>query len=244
VFPTCLIVYKILQIKTWRKLTLPIIHIKFSIILEELGGKVSLEDSREKQRGEKPAELRYAREDILRLLREKNGSARVEDVEREVGGGDILQSALESLERDGLIRRSDSIIELTGEGARAAEEVYRRHVELEERLRDVFEDLAHQVAHFAEHAEMSPEVIEKLARGRRIVSLAELEKGRTGRLIAVVNAEPAVVARLYGVGLLPGRPIRVLAKGGGVVLVEVGVEGRVAAIDSGIASRVLVAVED
>lgn len=187
-------------------------------------------------------EERVAREDVLRLLRERGGRAGVDEVYREVG--ELAEAAVRRLEREGLVRRRGGTVELTVEGSRAAEEVYRRHVEVEERLKRVLRGVnAHDIAHFAEHLDVDPGMLEKLASCGRIVTLDRLGKGGTGRILGVLGSKPQLVARLYGVGLLPGRRVRVLARGGNVVVVEVGGEGRVAALDADVASRVLVVAE-
>jgi len=74
--------------------------------------------------------------------------------------------------------------------------------------------------------------------------LAELEEGREARLLGVLDPRSPLVARLYGVGLLPGCKLRVVAKSRDIVLLAVGPSARVVSIDYDVARHVLIVVEE
>lgn len=72
---------------------------------------------------------------------------------------------------------------------------------------------AHPAAHYIEHApQVSRELIEYLGSRGRTARLTELSRGVDARILAVLEPRPELVARLYGVGLLPGRRVRILVR--------------------------------
>ncbi|BEP16861.1 hypothetical protein PYJP_02130 [Pyrofollis japonicus] len=181
--------------------------------------------------------LKIAREDVLRLAMEKGGSASVEDIAKEVGDRELADKAIESLTREGLIEKKDGIVSLTSSGRRFAENIFRKHSLVEAMAKD------HRIAHFLEHIDVEPGTIREFVSRGKFRRLTELSISSTGRVIAVTDPRPSLVARVYGVGLLPGRRVRVVARSRGLVVLEVGSEARVVALDEDIAGKVLVVVE-
>jgi len=96
------------------------------------------------------------------------------------------------------------------------------------------------VAHALEHLELSPEFLEKVLGPGRLRRLTDLKPGEEARVAVVLEHRPRLLARLYGVGVAPGRRIRLLGRGPGFLVVETGVEARPAVLDVDVASRVLV----
>ncbi|MEB2836903.1 MAG: FeoA domain-containing protein [Desulfurococcales archaeon] len=190
-------------------------------------------------------ERRIAREDVLRLLRERGGSASMGEVAEELGDEGLAGEVVGELAGEGLVERSGDRVSLTPRGEAEAEEVHRRHVEAERLLVEaglVGEAEAHRAAHALEHLPVDLERILAEARGRRVETLYSLEPGASGRVVAILAAEPRILSRLYGVGILPGRPVRLVSKTGSLVVVETGAEARLAALDAGVAKRILVAL--
>jgi Mn-dependent DtxR family transcriptional regulator/Fe2+ transport system protein FeoA len=183
------------------------------------------------------SELRYAREDVLRLAAEKGGSATIRDIVDEIGDSELASKAIDVLTKEGLITRSQDLVSLTDKGKKIAEDILKIHKAIEEFMKD------HQLAHSLEHTKISPKALSNILSRGRIKVLTELGTGGVGRVVAVADPRPSLVARVYGVGLLPGRRVRVVARSRGLVVLEVGSEARVVALDEDVASKVLIAVE-
>ncbi|MCE4606282.1 MAG: ferrous iron transport protein A [Desulfurococcales archaeon] len=181
------------------------------------------------------------KDDILRFLMEEGRSTGKDKVINEVGEKELAEKTLEELEEKGLVKAVGDKLELTEKGVLAADKVYSRHKAVEDILKQL-DTRSHIAAHYIEHLDMEPSEIKKILKGS-IMTLSLLEEGSSGRIMAVLDPRPSIVARLYGVGLLPGRWFKVLSKNPGVVIVMVGSEARVASIDSAIAEKVLVIPE-
>ena len=182
-------------------------------------------------------EERIAREDILRLLGEKGGEAREEDVAREVGDAELASRVIANLVKEGLLEKSGSRLVLTEKGRGEAENLLHLHREAERLLARLGEP--HEAAHAVEHFGEALRVLRRLPLSRA-VSLTELPVGGSGYVVAVRHPLPRVIARLVGAGVVPGRRVRVAARLPTVVLVEVGASGRLVALDRRLAESVLV----
>ena len=181
-------------------------------------------------------------DDILRFLAEEGKSVGKSRVIAEVGERELAEKAIADLEEKGLVKSRGDLLELTEKGKAVADKIYIRHKAIE----DVFNKLnitGHIAAHYIEHLELDPSELRKLLKGR-VETLTNLNEGDTGRILVVMDPRPSVVARLYGVGLLPGRWFKMLSKNPGVVIVMVGYEARVVSVDKDIASKVLVTIEE
>ncbi len=185
--------------------------------------------------------LNIAKEDVLRFLRESGGKANEKDVITEIGETDVARKAINELHKEGLIDFYDDSLKLTEKGFVDADKLYHIHIGDEELFKKLGLD-AHKAAHFIEHLRLSPKMLKRLISGK-IYRLNEAGRGQKIRIIAMTDARPSIFSRLYGVGLLPGRKIRILSKGYGLLLVEVGFKGRIVAIDEELASRIYVANE-
>jgi len=83
----------------------------------------------------------------------------------------------------------------------------------------------HKAVHYIEHApQVRRDLVEYLVIRGRAAKLTELSRGVEARILTILEPKPVFVARLYGVDLLPGRRIQVLAKGPHVFLIGVGSE--------------------
>jgi Mn-dependent DtxR family transcriptional regulator len=193
--------------------------------------------------GEESFKRRLAREDVLRYLREMGGEASLEDVLEEVGDRTEAGRAIRDLKEEGLIEETEEGLRLTRRGEEKAREILERHMIAEKILEEaglLHGGEAHKAAHSLEHLSLDVARIIREARGKRVEPLYNLERGETGRVLAVLEASPSILARLYGVGILPGKTVKILTKSRGLVIVETGAEARLAAIDSRIARKVLV----
>ncbi|MCE4613991.1 MAG: FeoA domain-containing protein [Desulfurococcales archaeon] len=181
------------------------------------------------------------KDDILRFLMEEGKKTNKNKIIKEVGEKDVAEKALRDLEDNGFVKAADDKLELTEKGVEAASMVYTRHRAIENILKQL-NTKSHVAAHYMEHLDMEPSELEKIL-GEKLVTLSSLVEGNTGRIIAVLDPRPSIVARLYGVGLLPGRWFKILSKNRGVIIIMVGSEARVVSVDDIIASKVLVVPE-
>ena len=185
---------------------------------------------------------RIAREDVLRFLLEEGGSAGIDEVRAELSSSEVADEAIADLRGSGLLIVNGDRISLTDKGRLRALEVYRRHISIEGVLGKLLAgEKVHEATHYLEHIEdLRGEALKCLLSRGVVLRLSEMEKGFEARVLVVLETKPELVARLYGVGVLPGRKIRVLARGGGVYLVEVGSEGRVVALDADLAPKIMI----
>ena len=183
-------------------------------------------------------ELRFAKEDVLRFLRESGGSAATEDIVNDVGDEELVKEGIKGLKDEGLVTEEGGKLFLTEEGYSRAEEVYRIHKAAEELLKGVVDD-PHLAAHSIEHLRLNLDFLTAV-RERGVKPLTSLRVGEWGRVVAILNPKPSIISRVFGVGAVVGRLVRVIAKSYGLVIIEAGYEKRTAAIDAEIAKSILV----
>ena len=184
---------------------------------------------------------KIAKEDILRYLLEKPDAAR-RDLIKEIGDKDLVETGIAELKKEGLIHERNHTLRLTEGGVRRARLILDKHLAIENAVRTLPEDLRHLAAHYAEHLDLDPQQLKKLGEvfEGNVAALTDMEEGEEARLLAVLDPRPPIVARLYGVGLLPGCKLSLMARSGGVVLLAVGPGGRIVSVDRDIASHILV----
>jgi Mn-dependent DtxR family transcriptional regulator len=185
--------------------------------------------------------LDIAKEDVMRFLREVDGSATLSSIIEEIGEEDLAKRAVGELRSEGMIHVSGNKVTLSEKGRDLAERLYRIHSSLEEILSDVV-DNPHEAAHSIEHVVTDAERI-AILRGK-VTSLASLKRGEEARILAILEKRPSVLSRLYGVGVLPGRKVKVLVLSRDFVVVQLGLGGRLATIDRGVAERIVVVREE
>ena len=183
-------------------------------------------------------ELKYAEEDVLRFLRESSGSATIDEVVKDVEDEGLVKEGIKELMVKGLVTREGYKLILTSKGLSRANEVYRVHVMAEELFKGVV-DNPHLAAHSIEHLNLNLNFLSAI-RERGVKRLTNICVGRWGRIVAILNPKPSIISRVFGVGAVIGRMVRVIAKSYGLIVIEAGYEKRTAAIDSEIAKSILV----
>jgi Fe2+ transport system protein FeoA len=136
-----------------------------------------------------------------------------------------VEEAVKELERKNLARRDGERIVLTEEGEKAAEVIYTYH-------RTVEKIFGHKVAHSFEHMGDRVSYIEKAGSA---VPLTAFGDGEEGVLVSMEVENPKAIARLMGVGLLPGTRFRVIKAGRDLFVLEV--SGKLVMVDGWIAER-------
>ena len=190
--------------------------------------------------------MRIAKEDILRLLKELGGKATVQRTLDEVGESELAKKAVCHLLKDGLIRNVAGILQLTDKGNIEADKIYNLHATIERMLASLSEltpEELHKAAHSIEHLTLNRDFLTRLIKPP-IRRLIDLEEGKTARVIAVLNPKPSIVSRLFGIGLLPGRTVRLVFRSAGLYIVSVSSGIRIVAIDQEVAQQILVSGDE
>ncbi|WP_297069866.1 FeoA domain-containing protein [Thermococcus sp.] len=165
-------------------------------------------------------------EDILRLAREKGLPPSFKDVvEDSKVTREEVEEAVKELEKKKLARREGDRIILTEEGEKAAEVIHNYHKTVE-RL------FGHRVAHSFEHMGERVSYIEKAGSA---TPLTTFEGGEEGILVSMEVENPKAIARLMGVGLIPGAKFRIIKTGKDMLVLDVG--GRIVMVDGRIATK-------
>jgi Mn-dependent DtxR family transcriptional regulator/Fe2+ transport system protein FeoA len=194
--------------------------------------------------------LEMYKEDLLRAILEFGGET------GEIGATDLLddvdgephlfERAILDLEKESLITRKGERVALTPAGGEVAEKIYVKHRFIEEYFREVFnESDVHILAHALEHC-VSDSVLAKmkgeLALISETLSLSDLKDGEEATILAIAVRDKKLFSRLLGLGFTPGSKIRLFEKLQSQLVVEV--EGRKIALDTLVADKVLISVED
>lgn len=178
-------------------------------------------------------EERIARDDVLRFLAEHGGSAKTDEVRSEVGDSELADTAIDFLTEGGLVEGGEGKVKLTETGWREGREALRRHEQLEEILG------GHSMAHALEHLELKPEQMMRIASIGRLTPLSELREGEEAVVVFPKTNNPRMLARLFGIGLVPGARLIVMSRKLGSVIVVV--RNVLAAVDRDTAGLVMVA---
>jgi len=181
--------------------------------------------------------LGTVQEDLLRMLAEREGEARLAVIREDVSSSE-LDSAVDDLVQRELVQLRGDILRLTTSGEEVADHLLEKHLAVEEHFeRTRSEEEAHRAAHLLEHR-VSLEVIEEMERvasvEREGVSLRGLEQAEA--LVADIGLEGDVFERLISMGIYPGRKIRVQAELPNIIVVEIG--GKLLAIEKAIAEQI------
>jgi Mn-dependent DtxR family transcriptional regulator len=184
--------------------------------------------------------LQIAKEDVMRFLREVDGSASRDSILDEIGEKEVAEKAIRDLASEGMISLKDNEVSLTEKGREVAEKLYRTHVMLENVLKDLV-DRPHEAAHSIEHVVTDVEGLAALK--GRVTMLSSLKRGEEARILTIIEKRPSTLSRLYGVGVLPGRKVRVLTITKNFVILLVGFGGRVVTLDREVADKIVVVKE-
>ena len=165
-------------------------------------------------------------EDILRLAREKGSPPSFGDVmEDSKVTREEVEEAVRELERKNLARREGERIVLTEEGERAAEVIYNYH-------RTVERLFGHRVAHSFEHM---GDRIGYIKKAENAIPISTFKSNDEGVLVSMELENPKAIARLMGVGLIPGTRFRIIKTGKDTLVLDV--SGRLVMVDGRVAGK-------
>jgi Mn-dependent DtxR family transcriptional regulator/Fe2+ transport system protein FeoA len=194
--------------------------------------------------------LKMYKEDLLRATLEfgrETGEIEVTALLADVEGEPYLfERAILDLEKESLITRKGGNIILTPVGREVAEKIYAKHRFIEEYFQRVFnESDVHILAHALEHC-VSDSILAKMKGELALTSetrnLSDLKNGEEAVILAIAVHDKKLFSRLLGLGFTPGAKIRLFEKLQSQLVVDV--EGRKIALDTLIADKVLISIED
>ena len=198
---------------------------------------------------EETERTRIAKEDVLRILGEREGKAPAEYVfsQLEVRPS-LFRRALKELGDEELTRKAGEEIELTAKGKTTAEIICRKHVALEkywfsEATRS--EEESHRAAHLLEH-QVSERVLDNIRDISQLerdgVPLLEFgkEEGQEGVITDILLSGKSF-ERLVSMGFSPGEKVKIRAKLPNSVIIAL--KNKKIALEREIASKIRVLAE-
>lgn len=168
--------------------------------------------------------LRIVKEDILEVLKEKNGKVSLLLIEPEIKvSRSFISKAIRELEKEDLIRIKKNLICLTKEGVKKAENIIKKHLILENYFRKIRSKKgAYKAAGILEHY-VSMEVIENIKKLSTLkkegVPLTEF-KQKEG-LITDIIFSIGLFERIISMGIFPGEKIEITNKLPDGIIVEI-----------------------
>ncbi len=191
--------------------------------------------------------LKIVKEDVLRILGERNGKESSELIEDSVRAShNFVSEAIKSLEKENLIYDKKNFIRLTKSGQEKAKDIVKKHLALEDYFkRTKSEKDAHEASNIFEHY-VSEEVIKNIKKLSTFkesgAPLIELGLKREGIISDIDIASSDLFERMVSMGIFPGEKIRLTNKMPGSVIIKV--NNRKLAIDREIAKEIKVLEEN
>lgn len=192
---------------------------------------------------ERTSVLGIVREDILRILGEREEKVSLESIRAEIKvSRPFVSEAIKDLEKEDLIQTEGDLFSLTNNGRDEARDIVRKHLVLEQ----YFERMgrgkeAHSMAHVLEHY-VSEEVIRNIKQlstfEERGVPLTELKSHRELVISDIAISDNELFERIVSMGVFPGERIRVIGEIRNVIVVEIG--NKKLALDKDIAKEIKV----
>ena len=159
--------------------------------------------------------LRIVKEDILEVLKEKNGKVPLLLIEPEIRvSRSFISKAIRELEKEDLIQIEKDLICLAEEGMKKAENIIKKHLILENYFKKIRSNKdAYKAASILEHY-VSMEVIDNIKKlstfKKEGVPLTEFEQ-KEG-LITDIIFDIGLFERLISMGIFPGEKIKITNK--------------------------------
>mgnify|MGYP001104653290 CR=1 FL=1 len=187
--------------------------------------------------------LKIVKEDVLRILGERNGKESSELIEDSVRAShNFVSEAIKSLEKENLIYDKKNFIRLTKSGQEKAKDIVKKHLVLEDYFkRTKSEKDAHEASNIFEHY-VSEEVIKNIKKISTFkesgVPLIKLGLKREGIISDINITCDDLFERMVSMGIFPGEKIRLTNEIPGSVIFRV--KNKKFAIDKNIAKEIKV----
>jgi Mn-dependent DtxR family transcriptional regulator len=164
---------------------------------------------------EKDTILKIVKEDILRVMNEKEGSTTSRLIEREIEASPhCIKESLRTLEEEGLLSIKNDFVSLTDTGVKQAADIVKKHLIIEEYFKENKEEeaKAHEKAHILEHY-VSREVLNNIKKISTFkmygIPLKELEFNKAGIITDITLSDYALFERMVSMGICLGERIKV-----------------------------------
>jgi len=187
--------------------------------------------------------LTIVKEDVLRILAEKQEAVSVDFLERSiVASSECVAQVIRELDREQLVETKGGRVVLTAVGSRNASDILRKHLIVEKYFKESIDaETAHRKAHILEHY-ISEEVIrniKKLSNLKKMgIQLTSLKLRNTGIITDIIMLNHALFERIVSMGILPGEKIEVTNKIPGRIIVKI--KNKKFALDDDLANNIKV----
>jgi len=185
--------------------------------------------------------LRIVKEDILRILGERQEKISLESLKRKIKvQRSFLSEAIRALKEENLIWVEGKIIRLTKKAQSKAKDIVKKHLVLENYLKKTrSKKEAHKTAHILEHY-VSEEVIDNIKKlstlKKEEVSLVEFKQKEY--LITNIILGIKLFERIISMGIVPGEKIKTVKEiPNGIII---GIENKKIVLDKNIAKKIKV----
>jgi len=161
--------------------------------------------------------LKIIKEDILRILGERNGKESLELIEDNINAShDFMLEAVKSLEKESLIYYEENFIRLSKSGQEIAENIVKKHLDLENYFkRTKNEEDAHEASNIFEHY-VSDKVIRNIKKISTFkengISLIKLGLKKEGIISNINITSIDLFERMISMGIFPGEKIKLTNK--------------------------------
>lgn len=185
--------------------------------------------------------IRIVKEDILRILYEKNKEASFKFIRSKIRvSSSFLFKAVKELKKENLLETKNNLLKLTGEGKNRSKNIIKKHLVLEDYFRKTrTKKEAHEAANILEHyvSIQIINIIKKLSTLKKDgVPLTDL-KQKEG-LITDIIFRSGLFERAVSMGIFPGERIRIINKISGGIIVKI--KNKKFALDKEIAKKIKV----
>ena len=168
-------------------------------------------------------------EDILRLAKEKETPTIAEVIQDSKVQREDVEKAIKELEKKGLVTFKNNRIILTEEGDKSASIIYDYH-------RTVEKLFGHTVAHSFEHLGKDKiKLLEKEIEKTKV--LKDFNENEEGKIISLKIENPKIIARLMGLGVIPGVLFKVIKIRKDVIILNI--ERRIVILDTELTDKIL-----
>ena len=183
--------------------------------------------------------LKMIKEDILRILVEKNGKVTSENLREEISSDESLEQPLKELERDGFIKTKKEMINVTNTGREKGKSILEKRLLLESYFKKTKEreDIS-QITHIIDLIEhyISMEVANNI---RMLFSMKDegvpLIKLKDG-VITDIDLNIDLFERIVSMGIFPGERVNIVSVLPNAVIIEI--KNKKFALDRGIAEKI------
>ena len=156
------------------------------------------------------------KEDVLRILCEKNKKISLEFLKNEINVAQlILSEALKELQKKDLITIQENSISLTEMGRESAKTILEKHLVLENYFKKTESKIEpHTAAHIIEHY-VSREVINNIKKLSTLkkggIPLTQFELAKEGLIAEIIFSDYRLFERAVSMGIFPGEKVIVLS---------------------------------